>query len=337
VRPISIKTEIKADKPQWYRDLGNYAHSDMRKAITQLLTTFLPYIGLWFLMFYLSVNDFPYWTIFLAILLQAAINLRIFIIFHDCCHGSFFKSSKLNTILGYFTGTLTFTPYRQWRATHNAHHATSGDLDRRGIGDIGTLTIEEYRQLPKFAKLRYRFNRNPFVIFGLGSIWIFMITHRLTKKFDDKKAVRSVWITNLFILIYITSMGLTIGFLPFIKIVLPVLYLSGAIGIWMFYVQHQFEDTYWRRHSSWDPFVAGLKGSSYYKLPQILHWFSGNIGFHHIHHLHPSIPNYNLQKCFRDIKALSEVEPLTILMSLKMPWLSLWDEENQKLVTYSSA
>ena len=326
----------KTARPQWYRDLGNYAYSDMRKAMIQIFTTFVPYIGLWSLMVYLLLNGYPYWAVIIIVPFQAALTLRVFIIFHDCCHGSFFESNKLNTIMGYITGTLTFTPFRQWRAAHNIHHATSGDLDRRGIGDITTLTIEEYKQLPKLSKLRYRFTRNPFVIFGLGSIGIFMFVHRVPRKWDDKKSARSVWITNFFIAIYIASFGLTIGFLPFAKIILPVLYLSGTVGIWMFYIQHQFEDAYWRRHSAWDHFMAGLKGSSYYKLPKILHWISGNIGFHHVHHLHPSIPNYHLQRCFRDIKALSEVKPLTILMSLKLPWLSLWDEENQKLVRFSS-
>jgi len=248
----------------------------------------------------------------------------------------FFNSSKLNTILGYITGTLTFTPFRQWRANHNAHHATSGDLDHRGRGDIATLTLDEYRQLPKVSKFMYRLTRNPFVIFGLGPIGIFMFLYRVPMKYDNKKARRSVWFTNFFILIKIAAFGLTIGFLPYFMIALPVIYLSGAVGIWMFYVQHQFEDAYWKRHSSWDPFFAGLQGSSYYKLPKIGHWLSGNIGFHHIHHLHPSIPNYHLQRCFRDIKALSEVEPLTFPMSLKLPWLNLWDEKNQKLVTYRS-
>ena len=332
----TVETDTNVAKPQWYRDLGDYAHSDMRKAIIQIITTFTPYLALWSLMIYLVLNDFPYWMVLLVVPFQAAITLRIFIIFHDCCHGSFFKSNRLNTIFGYLTGTLTFTPFRQWRAHHNAHHATSGDLDRRGMGDIGLLTIEEYRQLTTLSKLKYRFSRNPFVIFGLGSIWIFMFVHRFTKKVDDKKTIRSVWITNFFILIYISALGLTIGFLPYIKIALPVMYVSGAIGIWMFYVQHQFEDAYWRMHSEWDQFAAGIKGSSYYKLPKILHWVSGNIGFHHIHHLHPRIPNYHLQRCFREIKALSEVEPLTILMSLKLPWLSLWDEGSQKLVGYRS-
>lgn len=321
-------------KPQWYRDLGKYAHADLGKATIQLSTTFVPYIGLWYLMINLLSNGQPIWMLSVAILAQSALTVRIFIFFHDCCHGSYFKSNRLNTIFGYIMGTLTFTPFRQWRSSHNAHHATSGDLDHRGRGDIKTLTIEEYKQLPQKAQFMYQFNRNPFVIFGFGSIWTFMYLHRFSTENDNYRERRSIWLTNTFIAIKIALLSLTIGFVPYLIIAFPVLYISGMIGIWMFYVQHQFEDTYWRRHDAWDPFYAGLEGSSYYKLPRILHWMTGNIGFHHIHHLHPKIPNYNLQRVFKEIMALRKIEPLTILMSLKLPWLNLWDEENQKLVTF---
>jgi omega-6 fatty acid desaturase (delta-12 desaturase) len=269
-------------------------------------------------------------------MVAGGILVRVFILFHDCCHGSFFASRRANTILGYVSGILTFTPYEDWRYAHNIHHATAGDLDRRGIGEIRTMTIAEYLAAPMQRRLAYRIYRNPFVLFGPGAALLFLFFQRFTTKGAGKRERRSVILTNVALLAIIAAASATIGLQTYLLIQLPIILIAGSLGLWLFYIQHQFESVYWARNETWDPLKVALEGSSYFKLPKILQWFSGNIGLHHIHHVRPSIPNYNLQQCYDDMPAFQAVVPLTILTSLKSLRLSLYDEKQKKLISFRS-
>ena len=323
-------------KPAWHQTIAKYAHANFRKSLWQLLDTFVPYGVLWALMIYTVQREYPYWVTLALALVAGGITVRIFILFHDCCHGSLFASRRANTILGYVAGILTFTPFEDWRYAHNIHHATAGDLDRRGLGDIWTLTKEEYLAAPPRKRLAYRIYRNPFVLFGPGPALLFLYFQRFSSKGAGKRERYSVVVTNLALMVIVGAASLTLGFRTYLKIQLPIIWVGGAFGLWLFYVQHQFENVYWARHQDWDPLSVALEGSSYYRLPKILQWFTGNIGLHHIHHVRPSIPNYNLQQCHDDIPAFQAVEPLTIRTSLKSLRLSLYDEKRKKLIGFGS-
>jgi acyl-lipid omega-6 desaturase (Delta-12 desaturase) len=326
----------KASKPAWYQDIRKYEKPDLRKAVWQLLNTFVPYFLLLYLMYLTLVSGYSYWVT-LALAVPAAGFLgRIFIFFHDCVHSSFFASRKANTLLGVICGILTFTPYEDWRRAHGIHHATVGDLDRRSIGDIWTLTVDEFLAAPWFKRLRYRIFRNPLVLFVLGPVYEFLIAHRFFHKGARKSERYGVYFNNLAILAIIAAASLTIGFWTYALIQLPVLFMCGFMAVWVFYTQHQFVDVHWARHEEWDQIKIAMEGSSYYKLPRVLQWFSGNIGYHHIHHIRPRIPNYNLQQCYDETPAMRAVEPLTIRKSLKSPFLSLWDETQKKIVSFRS-
>ena len=326
----------KPSRPVWYQSIRKYEKPDLGKAIWQLVNTFVPYFLILYLMYQSIHANFSYWVT-LALAVPAAGFLgRIFIFFHDCVHSSFFASQKANAILGRICGILTFTPYDDWRRAHGIHHATVGDLDRRSVGDVWTLTVDEFLTAPKWTQLGYRLFRNPLVLFGLGPAYEFLISHRFYHKGARKKERYSVYFTNLSILVIILAAGLTIGFETYLLIQLPVIIICGLMAVWMFYVQHQFVSVIWARHEEWDPIRIALEGSSFYKLPRLLQWFSGNIGYHHIHHIRPRIPNYNLQRCFDETPEMRAVQPLTIRKSLKSPFLHLWDESQKKIVGFRS-
>ncbi|MDZ4347493.1 MAG: fatty acid desaturase [Candidatus Binatia bacterium] len=329
-------TNFKMAKPAWYQAIGSYAYSDLRKSLWQLVDTFVPYGLLWALMLYTVRQGYPYWVTLALAVAAGGILVRVFILFHDCCHGSFFASRRANTILGYVSGILTFTPYEDWRSAHNIHHATAGDLDRRGVGDIRTMTTAEYLAAPRRRRLAYRIYRNPFILFGPGAALLFLFFQRFTTKGAGKRERQSVFLTNVALLVVGGLASLTIGFQTYLLIQLPVILVGATLGLWLFYIQHQFESVYWTRHESLDPMKVALDGSSYFKLPKILQWFSGNIGLHHVHHARPTIPNYHLQQCHDDIPALHAVEPLTIRTSFKSLRLALYDEKQQKLISFHS-
>jgi omega-6 fatty acid desaturase (delta-12 desaturase) len=268
------------------------------------------------------------------IFVTSGLFVRIFIFFHDCGHGSFFASRQTNKILGYITGILTFTPYEDWRHAHAVHHATAADLDRRGVGDLWTMTVEEYLASSNRKRLAYRIYRNPFIMFGLGPTVVFLITQRLPHKGAGRRERQSVWITNGAILAILVLAHLTIGLRTYLLIQIPIILIAGAAGIWLFYVQHQYEGVYWARHEEWDPVKAALRGSSYYKLPKVLQWFTGNIGLHHIHHLRPRVPNYHLQQCYDELSVMQTVDALTLRRSINSLWLKLWDEDHQKMISF---
>ena len=333
---MSIVPETNKSKPDWYPNISKYSRPSLRKAIWQLINTFLPYIALWALMVYLLRSGYSYWIVLSLAFLSAGFLIRIFIFFHDCCHGSFFASRRANKVIGYISGIMTFTPYEDWRSSHAKHHISTSDLDRRGTGDVWTMTLDEYLSAPRSKRLTYRIYRNPFIMFGLGPVFVFLLINRFSHKGAKKKERNGVIFTNLTILAVAILASLGIGVREYLIIQLPVILIAGAVGIWLFYIQHQFEGVYWARHEVWDSMRAALEGASYYKLPKVLQWFIGNIGFHHIHHIRPIIPNYNLQQCFDEIPALQEVQPLTFRRSLHSLRANLWDEKQQRMVSFQS-
>jgi acyl-lipid omega-6 desaturase (Delta-12 desaturase) len=319
----------------WKQAIAGYQSPDLRRSLWQLVNTLTPYCILWYLMWKsLAVS---YWLTLGLAVLAAGFLLRIFIFFHDCGHGSFFGSPKANDAVGIITGLLTFTPYYYWRHTHAIHHATVSDLDRRGIGDVWTLTVAEYLSAPRWRRLAYRVFRFPVVTFLIGPLFMFVLVQRIPLAPGNRRERHSVYWTDLALLGIATLMTVTIGLKAYLLIQLPVMALAGVAGVWLFYVQHQFEGTYWARHENWDFRAAALIGSSYYQLPALLRWFSGNIGYHHIHHLGPRIPNYNLRRCHLTSAVFEDVRPLTIRMSLKSLGLHLWDEEQHALVGFPAA
>jgi omega-6 fatty acid desaturase (delta-12 desaturase) len=331
-----ISAKITGAKPDWYHSIRRYERSHLWKAVWQLLNTFIPYLFVCILMYFGFIAGYSYWVILALAVLAAGLLVRIFIFFHDCAHQSFFASRKANTALGYVCGRLTFTPYEEWRKSHGIHHNTAGDLDRRGKGDVWTLTAEEYRTASKPKRFWYRIFRHPFVLLCLGPAYLFMVSYRYPHKGAKRRQKNSVIITNAAIATIIVVASLTIGFKAYALIQFPVIFFAGVIGVWLFYVQHQFEGVYWSRHDQWDSMTASLQGSSYYKLPKVLQWFTGNIGLHHVHHLRARIPNYNLQGCYNQTPALETVAPITIRRSLRCLRLKLWDEKQQKLVGFRS-
>jgi omega-6 fatty acid desaturase (delta-12 desaturase) len=324
----------RAPPQTWQREVARYAHADNRKAVWQVVNTFVPYLGLWALMVYTVQQGLSYWITLALAVVAALLLVRIFIFFHDCGHGSFFSSPRANTLLGYVSGILTFTPYHDWRHAHAIHHATAGNLDRRGVGDVWTMTVEEYRSASQGTRLGYRLIRNPLVMFSFGPAWSFLVRQRWPRFGARRSDVTSVIITDVAIAAIIVAASLTIGLDTYLLIQLPVILIAGVLGLWLFYVQHQYEGVYWARDGQWDATQAALEGSSYYKLPKVLQWFTGNIGLHHIHHLRPRIPNYRLQACYDAVPAMQAVKPLTFRESLKSLRMNLWDEEQQKLVSF---
>jgi omega-6 fatty acid desaturase (delta-12 desaturase) len=322
----------KPERPSWKDTIARHEKPSRRGSIWQLTNSLVPYFALWGLMAWsLGVS---YWLTLALAVPAAGFLVRVFIIFHDCGHGSFFKSRRANTFWGVVTGVLTFTPYQQWRHDHAVHHATSGDLDRRGTGDIWTMTVEEYESSSRWRRLAYRFVRNPFVLFVIAPMYLFLIQYRIPTRGARPRERRSVWATNLGLLAFVGGMSLLVGFKTFVLVQFPISILGTVAGVWLFYVQHQFEGAYWSRGTQWDFVGAALQGSSFYKLPKVLQWFSGNIGFHHIHHLSPSIPNYNLEKCHDEEPAFQAVKAVTLWASFRSLTFRLWDERQRRLVGY---
>jgi omega-6 fatty acid desaturase (delta-12 desaturase) len=321
-----------AEQLRWQPIVAKYAKPDLARSLWQVANTLIPYFALWYLM--IRSIELSYWLTLGLSVIAAGFLMRTFIIFHDCGHGSFFKSQKANDFLGRVTAFLNFTPYYRWKHDHAIHHATAGDLDRRGTGDVYTMTVREYLAAPWWKKAAYRIMRNPLALLGVGPLLVFVVTQRIPLASQGKRERASVWTTNIALVAVIALMCWLIGWKTYLMIQLPVLMISSTIGIWLFYVQHNFDPTYWDNHEGWEFAKAGLQGSSFYKLPLLLQWFSGNIGFHHIHHLSAKIPNYNLPRCYYE-NSLFHVRPLTLWASLKSLSLRLYDEEQKMLVGWN--
>jgi acyl-lipid omega-6 desaturase (Delta-12 desaturase) len=317
----------------WKAIIAKYQKPHFWRATWQIINSIGSYVGVWTLM-YFSI-PISWWLTLPLIILAAGFHVRIFIIFHDCGHNSFFQSRRANDFWGFITGMLTFTPYYYWRWQHSIHHRTTGDLDQRGTGDIWTLTVQEYLESSRWKRFSYRLARNPIVLFVIAPLFVFLVVQRFqsSKKANTRERL-SVWWMNLALLIMVSTLIWIYGIGPYLFIQLTSMSIAGAAGIWLFYIQHQIEDAYWVRGENWDYTSAALKGSSFYKLPKILQWFSGNIGFHHVHHLSTRIPNYNLEKCHHSDPLFKNVEPVTLFSSLKSLTMHLWDESTKKLVGF---
>jgi acyl-lipid omega-6 desaturase (Delta-12 desaturase) len=317
----------------WRDILAKYQRPSNGRALWQLASTLIPYALLWYAMYH--VMAISLWLVVPVALLAAAFLVRIFVIFHDCGHGSFLGSRRANDAVGFLTGVLTFCPYYHWRWQHAIHHGTAGDLDRRGMGDVWTMTVQEYLDAPWWRRCAYRLARNPVVLFVLAPLFVFVLYQRFASPRANRRERHSVQWMNLALLGVVVALAWTFGIWPYLLIQSIVMAVAGAGGIWLFYVQHQFENAYWQRSADWSFTAAALHGSSFYKLPRVLQWFSGNIGFHHIHHLSPRIPNYNLQKCHEGDALFRQVQVMTLASSLRTLTLRFWDENENKLVGYA--
>ena len=318
----------------WASLLNRYREPSAARSTFELVVTMSAFGLVWLLMW--AVLPLGYGLTLLVALPAAGLLVRLFVVQHDCGHGAFFRTRSTNDWVGRAIGALTLTPYDAWRRSHNTHHASSGNLDERGIGDIDTLTVREYLQRSRWRRLCYRAYRHPLVMFGIGPAYLFLVRHRLPIGY-----MRNGWepwittmATNAATAALVTAMIWLVGAGPFLLVHLPITLLAASMGVWLFYVQHQFEDTYWEHNDDWDFAQAAMQGSSYLKLPKVLQWFTGNIGLHHIHHLSARIPNYELQRCHDENPELQAVNTITLFTSLKCISLRLWDEETQKLVGF---
>ncbi len=321
-----------AENAVWKEIVAKYAKPSTWRAVWQIVDTLFLYALAWYLMFLsLSVS---WWLLLPLAVLAGALLVRVFIIFHDCGHGSFFKSRVANDAVGFIAGVLTFTPYYHWRWEHAIHHSSAGDLDRRGTGDVWTLTVQEYLESSRWKKFAYRLARNPIVLFVIAPLFLFVVRQRFPSPKASRRERHSVYAMDVALIGMAVILSLIFGLKAYLLIQLIALMTAGGAGVWMFYVQHQFEGVYWERGEDWSYTAAALQGSSFYKLPRVLQWFSGNIGFHHIHHLSPRIPNYNLERCHMADPRFQAVKPITLFSSMKSFSLRLWDEERKKLVGY---
>ncbi|MER1959035.1 MAG: fatty acid desaturase [Solibacillus sp.] len=328
------KTDAEKTK-QLRKDVAPFAKSETRVSIQQLLNTLVPLLVIW-VAGYVLLQYSPWYTAICSIVASGFV-VRAFIIFHDCTHGSFFKSKKANDIIGNITGLLTSFPYEKWKREHTIHHATSANLDKRGIGDIDMLTVDEYLEKSKMGRLGYRFYRNPFVLFGLGPLFMVLVLNRINRKDAKRKERMNTYYTNIALLAICTTLIWVFGLSTFLLVHGLTLFIAGSLGIWLFYIQHTYEDSYFEVDEKWDYVKAAVEGSSYYKLPKLLQWVTGNIGFHHVHHLSPRIPNYKLEDAHETVKPLQQATTITIKKSLESIRYKLYDPENYRFVTFKEA
>jgi acyl-lipid omega-6 desaturase (Delta-12 desaturase) len=324
-----------SDRRRAHEDTAAYARPCLKRSTLDILTSVVPYLAVSVLMFLaLGVS----YLLTLALVLPAAgFLVRTFVVFHDCAHGSLLPSKRANRWVGRLLGLFVLSPFQRWRHDHAIHHATSGDLERRGVGDIITLTISEYRARRWSGRLTYRLIRNPVVMFGLGPVIAMVIGPRIATRAQRPRLRYSVLGTDLALLAIIGGLCWLIGWQSFVVVWAPPAILAGSVGIWLFYVQHQFEDAYWQSAADWSYSDAALRGSSYLKLPRIMQFFTGNIGLHHVHHLNARIPNYNLQRAHDENPIFHQVPTLSLRDAMHTVRLKLWDEEGGKLVTFAQA
>ncbi|MDQ3728081.1 MAG: fatty acid desaturase [Actinomycetota bacterium] len=322
-------------RPQWATDLDPYSRPVAWRTWLDIATSIVPYLALSVCMYLLL--DVSYWLVLAVGIPAAGFLLRTFILFHDCTHGSLFKSRKANNAWGVGLGLVVMHPFSNWRWSHAAHHGSAGDLDRRGQGDVPTMTLAEWRTASTGAKVGYWLFRHPAVMFTIGPLWSLVIGPRIPPKNGSKKLVRSVHLTNLALLFLVGGVCVLIGPIDYLLIQAPTVFLAGSAGVWLFYVQHQFEDVYWENADTWKYEEAALQGSSYLRLPQPLQFFTGNIGLHHVHHLNARIPNYNLQRAHDDNEIFHSVPILTFMDGIRCTRLKLWDEEGGRLITFAEA
>ncbi len=318
---------------EWTAIVARYAGPDIRRALWQVANTLVP-LALVFTAMYLTIDRAP-WVTALLVLPGAGLLIRTFIIMHDCSHGSFLPWARVNDSLGFLTGVATLTPFGQWRRDHSLHHASSGDLDRRGHGDVPTMTVREYLTRDTRGRVLYRLVRHPLSLLLVGPLHL-MLNQRFRgrSKATKTKQLYSVWHTNIAIAAAVTAAVLLWGPRAVLLVYFPCMYLAAAAGIWLFYVQHQFEDAYWESHGEWDYATAAITGSSHLRLHPVLQWFTGSIGLHHVHHIGPRIPNYRLQQAHDDNPIFERAPSMTIRMGVRALRLALYDEETRRLVRF---
>ena len=325
------------DAAAWLKILSKYRTPSPRRSAFELAVTAIPFAAFWVLT-WVAVH-YGFWYGLILVVPAAAFLLRLFMIQHDCGHGSFFANRRFDDWIGRILGILTLTPYDYWRRAHAEHHASAGNLNERGIGDITTLTVSEYYARSKWGRIGYRLYRHPLVMFGIGPVWLFLFQQRLPV--GMLRAGLLPWVsamsTNLALAVIMSLLIWAIGPAAFFMIHLPIVLLAGAVGIWLFYVQHQFEETHWSKKPEWQFPNAALHGASHYDLPPVLHWVTGNIGIHHVHHLCSRIPYYRLPEVLRNHPELGEIGRITLRQSLRCVKLVLWDEGGRKLVSLRDA
>jgi acyl-lipid omega-6 desaturase (Delta-12 desaturase) len=323
----------KESRPEWIEIVSKYNKPDPVKSWWQIINSLGAYVILWVVM--IKTIEVSYWLTLLLSVFAAGLLVRIFIIFHDCGHGSFFRSKRLSTVIGIITGLVVFTPYHKWHHDHYIHHHTVGNLDKRGTGDVKTLTVNEYLKLSRWQRFSYRFYRNPVFLFGVAPILIFVILQRIPDSNRPLKERLFVHLTTVVLIVVIASLMVITGWKTFIMIQLPILYIATVHGVWLFYIQHQYRHVLWTDTKNWDYKSTALQGSSMFKLPWLLNWFTGNIGYHHIHHLSPLIPNYNLKKCYNENPLFQEIKPITFYSAFESLFLRLWDERKKELIRFN--
>jgi omega-6 fatty acid desaturase (delta-12 desaturase) len=332
---VGTSGKPRSERPFWRDALAPYAKPSVARSLLDIATSVVPYLALSYLMYLtLSVS---YLLVLVIAVPASGFLLRTYILFHDCTHGSFLPSKRANAWLGVALGLLVYSPFHSWRHNHAVHHATSGDLDRRGVGDVPTLTVAEYNALPWRSRLGYRLFRNPIVMFGFGPIWALMVAPRFVPRGIRPRIRRSIIATNIALAVIVGGLCWVIGWQAFLLVQLPTAWLAGSAGVFLFFVQHQFEDAYWESTEEWSYADAALQGSSYLKLPKVLQFFTGNIGVHHVHHLSARIPNYNLQRAHDANPIFHEVPTLSLWDGIRTVRLKLWDEDRGRLVTWSQA
>lgn len=304
------------------------------RAIWQITNTLIPYLGLIYLMYFMINKGVPYIFVLALSIIPGLFLVRVFIFFHDCTHKSFMANKKVMNILGHIFGILVFTSFYRWQREHVKHHSTVGNMDKRGVGDVWTMTVDEFKAASFGKKLGYRLYRNPFVLFIIGPIYVFLISERLPLQNKTKKDWLSNSITNIGVIAIIITVWLTVGLKYYLLIQLPVIFFAASAGVWLFYVQHQYDDVYWEDNENWDIIEAALKGSSVYKLPKILDWFTGYIGYHNVHHLNAKVPNYRLKKLYHSNSILRSKKEIKLFSSFKLMRLFLYDVKNKKLISY---
>lgn len=329
-------SSVQSPNSVWMKAIKVFETPSLRKAYLQILDTLLPFLAVWAVAVWTLLAGLPYWVTLLALLPGSLLMVRMFIFFHDCTHSSFFKSLNLNAFWGTIFGILTFTPFDDWRRQHGIHHNTHGNLDRRGVGDVWTMTLEEFKASSKSTQFWYQVYRHPLVLFLVIPPLLFLVLQRLPRFKASLRENISIQITNLGIAALLIAMA-WFDWRILVLVHLPMFYVASVFGVWLFYVQHQFDPGYWERNENWNNVEASIDGSSHYKLPKILQWFTGNIGLHHIHHARPRIPNYNLQECYDKTPELQLKDPLTILTSFKSMNMHIWDESTKRLLSFKQA
>jgi acyl-lipid omega-6 desaturase (Delta-12 desaturase) len=320
---------------QLRKQVAPFAKSNLQKSTMQLINTLGPLVVLWTAGYILV--SYSILLAFACAVLSAGFVVRTFIIFHDCTHGSFFKNKKANDVVGFITGVLTTFPYEKWKREHSIHHATSSNLDKRGIGDIDMLTVDEYLAKSKVGKIGYRLYRNPLVMFGLGPLYLILVSNRFNRSDARKKERINTFLINITIVSICAALILFCGWQSFLIVHGTTIFIAGSLGIWLFFIQHTYEDSYFEQEQEWDYVKAAVEGSSFYKLPKVLQWVTGNIGFHHVHHLSPRIPNYRLEEVHETVEPLQQATTITLLTSLESIRYKLYDPAKKKFVTFKEA